>query len=226
MPPAGLSGTTPVARVVDAQAVEGLASQASGHGRDDDRGTLVKPADEMEQQGPRRSGSSPRNHHARDVGERNRVRTGLGYQSTRQETASSSRKERRPREEQRTAPICVAWANRWPTAISTKPPCAQLTPSSAGEREENTGIPRRRNPERASRSRTAILRLHRSRSGASLENRLARRGRSPSADAAPAQSFRIDCSSRAAEHPVFAGLDEATPLPWAGRRLEAYRLAQ
>jgi hypothetical protein len=29
MPPAGLSGTTPVAPVVDAQAVEGLASQAS-----------------------------------------------------------------------------------------------------------------------------------------------------------------------------------------------------
>ena len=28
--------------------------------------------------GPRRSGSSPRNHHARDVAERNRVRTSLG----------------------------------------------------------------------------------------------------------------------------------------------------
>ena len=23
------------------------------------------------------------------------------------------------------------WANRWPTAISTKPPCTQLTPSGA-----------------------------------------------------------------------------------------------
>ena len=34
MPPAGLSGTTPVAPVVDAQAVEGLASQASGQTTD------------------------------------------------------------------------------------------------------------------------------------------------------------------------------------------------
>jgi hypothetical protein len=28
-----------------------------------------------------------------------------------------------------------------PTAFSTSPPCAQLTPSSACERAENTGIP-------------------------------------------------------------------------------------
>jgi hypothetical protein len=39
-----------------------------------------------------RPGSSPRNHHARGVAEQNRVRTGLGHQPIRQETASSSRK--------------------------------------------------------------------------------------------------------------------------------------
>src|ERR1700722_5541870 len=45
MPPAGLSGTTPVAPVVDAQAIEGLASQASGQSADPEpaRGVSVRP---------------------------------------------------------------------------------------------------------------------------------------------------------------------------------------
>ena len=51
-------------------------------------------------QGARRSGSSSRDHHACHVARRNRVRTSLRGLSgkPRQETASSSRKERRPRE--------------------------------------------------------------------------------------------------------------------------------
>jgi hypothetical protein len=44
---------------------------------------------------PEGAGASPRHHHARDVAQRNRVRAGLGHQSTRQETASSSPWERR-----------------------------------------------------------------------------------------------------------------------------------
>jgi transposase IS116/IS110/IS902 family protein len=58
----------------------------------------------------------------------------------RQETASSSRKERRPREEQTTAPILLHAVNPWLTAISTKPPCTQLTASSAKRAPENAGI--------------------------------------------------------------------------------------
>ena len=55
----------------------------------------------------------------------------LGHQSTRQETASSSQEERRPREGADDGADIVAWAYDWPTAISTEPPCTQLTPSSA-----------------------------------------------------------------------------------------------
>jgi hypothetical protein len=47
-----------------------------------------------------------------------------------------------------TAPIALHAANQRPTAISTKPPCTQLTPSSAGERAENAGILRRRHPKK------------------------------------------------------------------------------
>src|ERR1700729_2599107 len=43
----------------------------------------------------------------------------------------SSQEERRPREGADDGADIVAWANRWPTAISTEPPCTQLTPSSA-----------------------------------------------------------------------------------------------
>ena len=45
-----------------------------------------------------RSGSSPRDHYARDAARRNGVRTGLSPQSTKQEAESSSQEERRPRE--------------------------------------------------------------------------------------------------------------------------------
>jgi hypothetical protein len=48
-----------------------------------------------------------------------------------------------------TAPIALHAANQRPTAISTKPPCTQLTPSSARERAENAGIPRRRHPKKS-----------------------------------------------------------------------------
>jgi hypothetical protein len=36
--------------------------------------------------------------------------------------------------------------NDRPTALSTKPRCTRLTPSSANERAENAGIPRRQPP--------------------------------------------------------------------------------
>ena len=68
---------------------------------------------------------------------------------SRQETASSSRKERRPREGADDGADCVARGHHRPAAFSTLPPCTQLTPSSAGERAEKTGIPRRRKQRRA-----------------------------------------------------------------------------
>ena len=50
-------------------------------------------------QGPGRSGSPPRDHHARNAARRDRVHIGLApAQSTRQEAESSSQEERRPRE--------------------------------------------------------------------------------------------------------------------------------
>jgi transposase len=49
-------------------------------------------------QGAHRFGASSRNHHARDAPGRNRVRRSVGPGITETETASSSRKERRPRE--------------------------------------------------------------------------------------------------------------------------------
>jgi hypothetical protein len=48
----------------------------------------------------------------------------------RQEAESSSQEERRPRKGANDGADSVAWVNSWPTAISTKPPCTQLTPSS------------------------------------------------------------------------------------------------
>jgi Enoyl-(Acyl carrier protein) reductase len=78
------------------------------------------------------SGSPPCDHHARDAARRGGVRVGLSpRKSTRQEAESSSHEERRPGREQTTAPILLHAANPWLTAISTKPPCTQLTPSSA-----------------------------------------------------------------------------------------------
>ena len=72
------------------------------------------------------------NHHARDA-----ARTEPSShrhkptQSTRQEAEFSSPEERRPREGADDGANSVAWGHRWPTAISTEPPCTQLTPSSA-----------------------------------------------------------------------------------------------
>ena len=79
-----------------------------------------------------RSGAPPRDHHARDAAGRNRVRVGLRpRKSTRQEAESSSHEERRPREGADDGVDFVARGQPWPTAISTEPPCTQLTPSSA-----------------------------------------------------------------------------------------------
>ena len=57
-----------------------------------------------------RSGSSPRDHYARDAAGRNGVRTSLSPQSTKQEAESSSRNERRPREGAADGADCVAAA--------------------------------------------------------------------------------------------------------------------
>ena len=71
-------------------------------------------------QGEGRSGSPPRDHHARDAARRDRVHIGLApAQSTRQEAETSSQEERRPREGADDGADSVAGANRWPTAIST-----------------------------------------------------------------------------------------------------------
>jgi hypothetical protein len=79
-----------------------------------------------------RSGSPARNHHARDTARWDRVRIGVSpLKSTRQEAESSSKRSDVRGREQTTAPILLHAANQWLTAISTKPPCTQLTPSSA-----------------------------------------------------------------------------------------------
>jgi len=44
----------------------------------------------------------------------------------------------------------VAGANRWPTAISTEPPCTQLTPSSAERARTERRHPKASTPKRAS----------------------------------------------------------------------------
>src|ERR1700735_5184955 len=49
--------------------------------------------------------------------------------------------------EQTTAPILVAMANRWLTAISTEPPCNQLTPSSAERARRERRHPKASTPE-------------------------------------------------------------------------------
>lgn len=95
-------------------------------------------------QGARRSCSSPRNHHARQVrNETEFTPAQTSPPSDRRTHRAPARSDARGRE-QTTAPIALHAANQRPTAISTKPPCTQLTPSSARERIENAGIPRRR----------------------------------------------------------------------------------
>ncbi len=100
-------------------------------------------------QGEGRSGSPPRDHHARDAARRDGVRIGISRRSSqdRRPNRDPARSDAQGRE-QTTAPILSHAANQ-PTAFSTSPPCTQLTPSSACERAENTGIPRRRKPRRA-----------------------------------------------------------------------------
>ena len=67
-----------------------------------------------------RSGSPPRDHHARDAARRDGVRISLSPRIPRdRRPKSSSQEERRPREGADDGADCVAWANRWPTAIST-----------------------------------------------------------------------------------------------------------
>ena len=70
-------------------------------------------------QGASRSGPPPRDHHARNAAGRNGVRIGLSPRKTRQEADTSSQEERRLREGADDGADIVAWANRWPTAIST-----------------------------------------------------------------------------------------------------------
>jgi hypothetical protein len=67
---------------------------------------------------------------------------GLGHQSTRQETASSSRKERRPREGADGGADCVACGQPMTDCDFNLAALHPATPLSAGERAENTGIPR------------------------------------------------------------------------------------
>jgi hypothetical protein len=82
--------------------------------------------------GARRSGASPRDHHARDAAGRNRVRRGLlGHQPAGQEAASSSRKERRPREGADDGADFVACGQHKADCVFNLAALQQLTPSSA-----------------------------------------------------------------------------------------------
>jgi hypothetical protein len=83
-------------------------------------------------QGAHRSGASPRHHHARHAAGRNGVHLGA-YRPLRQETASSSRKERRPREG---ADDGVEPAASPADCVFNLAALSQLTPSSASERRE------------------------------------------------------------------------------------------
>jgi hypothetical protein len=78
------------------------------------------------------SGSPPGDHHARDAARRDGFRVGLSPRNPRDRRPNPApmRSDARGRE-QTTAPILLHAANLWPTAISTKPPCTQPTPSSA-----------------------------------------------------------------------------------------------
>ena len=98
-----------------------------------------------------RSGSPPRDHHARDAARRDRVRVSLGL--TIHETGGRIQLPRgaTPREGADDGADSVAAANRWPTAISTKPPCTQLTPSSAERARREHRHPKASTPGRPSR---------------------------------------------------------------------------
>jgi transposase len=55
--------------------------------------------------------------------------------------------ERRPREGADDGANSVAWANRWPTTISTEPPCTELTPSSDERARRERRYPKASTPE-------------------------------------------------------------------------------
>jgi hypothetical protein len=69
-------------------------------------------------EGAHRPGSSPRDHHARDAAQWDRVHSRLKRNSE-TEAESNSHEERRPRREQTTARILLHATNDWPTAVST-----------------------------------------------------------------------------------------------------------
>ena len=101
-------------------------------------------------QGARRSRASSCDHHACHAARRNRVLGGVGPAITeigdRIELPQGATPKGGSRRRRR---FCRTRLTK-PTAFSTSPPGAPLTPSSASERAENTGIPRRRKPRRAS----------------------------------------------------------------------------
>jgi hypothetical protein len=96
---------------------------------------------------------APRRRNAHDAAGRNGVRAPTAHQTgdriERPEGATPKGGSSLRRRFYRMRLLLHA-ANDRPTAISTTPPYAQLTPSSAGEHVVNTGIPWRRNPARAS----------------------------------------------------------------------------
>ena len=101
-------------------------------------------------QGTGRSGASSRDYHARDAARRDRVRTGLSPQSTKQEADTSSQEERRPREGADDGADSVACGQ--PLAdcdFNLAAPAPSLPHQAPNERGENTGIPTRRHPGRA-----------------------------------------------------------------------------
>jgi NAD(P)-dependent dehydrogenase (short-subunit alcohol dehydrogenase family) len=87
------------------------------------------------------SGSPPCDHHARDAARRGGVRAGLGHQSTRQETASSSHEERRPGREQTTARILLHGPTVGRLRFQPSRPAPSLPHQVPNERAENAGIP-------------------------------------------------------------------------------------
>src|SRR5580693_2438358 len=66
-----------------------------------------------------RSGSPPRDHHACNAARRNRVRIGLSPRNLRDRRPNPAPRGATPREGADDGADSVAWANRWPTAIST-----------------------------------------------------------------------------------------------------------
>ena len=97
-----------------------------------------------------RPGSPPRDHYARDAAGRNRVRTGLSPQSTKQEAESSSQEERRPREGADDGADSVACGQRLADCgfnLAALHPAYPIKRRTSAQRTQAS--PRRRNPGRA-----------------------------------------------------------------------------